>query len=81
MGGTLCDLEKGLYCVFHGIILSKLIVFGIQGKNLEFYKFYLHDRYIRTAIYSDSDKSGTVSNWGKIRHGGPQRSSFSSINK
>jgi len=81
VGGILCDLEKGFDCIYHGILLSKIIVFGIEGKNLEFYKFYLHDRYIRTAIYTDSDKSATFSSRGKIRHGGRQGSSFSSINK
>jgi len=66
VGGILCDMEKGLYCVYHGIIKSKLILFGIQGKDIEFYKFYLHDRYIITATYTDSDKCGTDSSWGKI---------------
>jgi hypothetical protein len=79
--GIVCDFENWFDCVCHGILLSKFKVFGIKCKNLVLYKFYLHNRYIITAIYTDSDKSGRVWSWGKIRHGGPQGSNFSSTNK
>jgi len=80
VGRILCDLEKEFDCVYHCILLSKLIGFGIQVRNLELYKFCLHDRYIRTAIYTDSDKSGIFSIWGRIRHGVHKALVFS-INK
>jgi hypothetical protein len=44
----------------------------MNGKNLALYKFYLHNSYIATEKYSDSDKSDTVSGWGKVRHGAPK---------
>jgi hypothetical protein len=53
----------------------------MNGKNLALCKFYLHNSYIGTEKYSDSNKSDTVSGWGKVRHGVPQGSTFSSINK
>jgi hypothetical protein len=57
------------YYIDHGILLSKLKISGIKGKNLVLYKLYLPNRNIRTAIYSDSDKIGTVCSWGTVRHG------------
>jgi hypothetical protein len=38
VGGILCDLEKGFYCVNHGIIVDKLEFSGISGKILNLYK-------------------------------------------
>jgi hypothetical protein len=32
----------------------------------------LDNRYFRTAIYNDSDKSNKVSSWAKVRHGVPK---------
>ena len=49
-----------LDCVDHGIILSELKVCGINGKSLAIYKLYLHDSYIGTAIYKDSDSGDKV---------------------
>ena len=61
VGWILCDLEKVFYCADLCILLSKLKFCGINGNNFAFYKFYLHNRYIGTAIYNDSDKSDRVS--------------------
>ena len=55
------ELEKAFDCVHHDIILSKLIFCWINGQNLAHYKFYLHNRPIRTTIHYDSDESGTMS--------------------
>jgi hypothetical protein len=52
----------------------KLKFYGISGKDLALYEFYLDNRYFRTAVYSDSDNSNKVSSWVKIRHGVPQGS-------
>ena len=83
VGGILCNQEKGFDYVDHGILFSELKFCEIKGKKLAFYKFYLHNRYFRTAIYNDSDKADTVSGWEKVRYGIPQGSTFSlpKINK
>jgi hypothetical protein len=72
VGGTFCDLEKAFDCVDHGILLSKLKFFGINGKNLALYQSYLDKRYSRTLIHNESDNK--VSCWTKIKHGVPQGS-------
>jgi hypothetical protein len=35
--GIFCDLEKVFDCVDHGILLSKLKFYGINGKHLALY--------------------------------------------
>jgi hypothetical protein len=39
-----------------------------------FYQYYLDNRYFRTSVYNDNDKSSKVSSWAKVRHGVPQGS-------
>ena len=58
-------------CVDHGIILSELKFCGINGKNLALHKIYLHNRYVRTAIYNGSDRRDIFSAWGTDRSGAP----------
>jgi hypothetical protein len=72
VGGIFCDLEKAFDCVDHGILLSKLKCYGINGKHLALYKSYLDNRYSRMSIHSESDNK--VSCWTKIKHGVPQGS-------
>jgi len=71
VGGIFCDLEKAFHCVDHGILLSKLKFYGINGKDLALYQSYLDNRYFRTAIY-DSCNSNKVLSWAKVRHRVPQ---------
>ena len=66
VGGILCDWGKVFGCVDHGVLLCELKFCAINGKNLAIYKLYLHNRYIGTEKYSDSDKSDTVSGWEKL---------------
>jgi hypothetical protein len=72
VGGIFCDLEKVFDCVDQGILLSKLIFYGINGKHLALYQSYLDNRYSRTLIHNDSVNK--VSCWTKIKHGVPQGS-------
>ena len=54
VGGIFCNLEKAFDCIDHGILLSKLNIYGINGKDPALYQSYLNNRYFRTAIYIDS---------------------------
>ena len=38
----------------------------------ELYQSYLSNRYCRTIIYNENEKSNKVLNWAKVRHGVPQ---------
>jgi hypothetical protein len=58
--------------VDHGILLSKLKFYGINGKHLALYQSYLDNRYSRTLIRNGSVNK--VSSWTKIKHGVPQGS-------
>jgi len=73
VGGIFCDLEKAFDCIDHGIVLSKLKFYGINGKYFALYQSYLDNRYFRTAIY-DSHNGNKVLSWAKVRHGVPQGS-------
>jgi hypothetical protein len=72
VGGIFCDLEKAFDCVDHGILLSKLKFYGIDGKHLALYQSYLDNRCSRRLIHNESDNK--VSCWTKIKHGVPQGS-------
>jgi hypothetical protein len=74
VGGIFCDLEKAFDCVNHDMLLTKLKSYGISDKDLTLYESYLDNRYCRTAIYNDSEKSNKVLHWAKVRHGVPQGS-------
>jgi len=67
-------LETVFDCVDHGILLSKLNFYGINGKDHALYQSYLDNRYFRTAIYTDSDNCNKVSTWAKVRQAVPQGS-------
>jgi hypothetical protein len=50
VGGIICDLEKAFDCVNHDILLSKLMFYGVNNKDLTLYQSYLDNRYCRTVI-------------------------------
>jgi hypothetical protein len=74
VGGIVCNSEKAYDCVNHYILLSKLKFYWISDKHFRLYQSYLDNRYCRTTIHNDSEKSNKVSNWAKVRHGVPQAS-------
>jgi hypothetical protein len=74
VGGIFCDLKKTFDCVNHDILLSKLEVYGITGKDKELYQSYLKGRYQRVSIYNKTHHSSTLSTWALIKYGVPQGS-------
>jgi hypothetical protein len=64
-------LEKASDCVDHGILLSKLKCYGINGEHLALYQSFLDNRYSRTLIHNESDNKVS---WTKIKHGVSQGS-------
>jgi hypothetical protein len=52
VGGIFCDLKKVFDFVNHDILLSKLEIYGITGKEKELYQSYLKGRYQRVSIYN-----------------------------
>jgi hypothetical protein len=69
VGGIFCDLETMFDCVDHDILLSEFNFYAINGKDNALYQFYLDNRYVSTATYTDSDYSHKVSTWAKARQG------------
>ena len=72
VGGIFCDLEKAFDFVDHDILLSKLKLYGIKGKDHALYKSYLNNRYIRTVIHNNDNNK--ASDWLRVEHGVPQGS-------
>jgi len=72
VGGTFCDLRKAFDCVDHGILLNKLLKYGIIGKSHKLISSYLANRYQRVII---AGKCKTFnSEWKLIKQGVPQGS-------
>ena len=69
-GVLFLDLCKAFDTVDHGILLSKLSIYGIQNKALDWFKSYLHNRtqYCRVNSATSSTR--------KIRCGVPQGSNL-----
>jgi hypothetical protein len=49
-GSIFCDLEKALNSVNHGILLSKLLYYGVSAKSKLLLESYLQKRYQRIHI-------------------------------
>jgi hypothetical protein len=47
-------VQKPFDCVNHDILLSKLEIYGITGKEKELYQSYLKGRYQRISIYNQT---------------------------
>jgi hypothetical protein len=74
VGGIFCDLEKAFVCVNHDLLMKKLKFCGIVGNVYALIKSYLSDRYQRVFIDDNITHTYTSSEWGRIKHGVPQRS-------
>lgn len=48
--GIFCNLEKASDCCNHDILLYKLELHGITGRENVFHKSYLHNRYKRLLV-------------------------------
>jgi hypothetical protein len=69
-GVLFLDLCKEFDTVDHGILLSKLSIYGIQNKALDWFKCYLHNRTQYCRVNSETSSSR------KIRCGVPQGSNL-----
>ena len=68
-GSIFCDLEKASDSVNDGILLSKLLYYGISGKAKLLLESYLQNRYQRVPNTNLYFSSKTVSEWTKIKYG------------
>ena len=66
--------QKSVPLCNHDILLFKLEIYGITGKDKELYRSYLKGRYQRVSIYNKTHHYSTLSNWAPIKHGVPQGS-------
>ncbi|CAH2095977.1 unnamed protein product [Euphydryas editha] len=66
--GVFCDLSKAFDCVDHGILLSKLEYYGVNGKALDLIASYLSNRIQHVSI------NGTNSSGSVLKMGVPQGS-------
>jgi len=66
VGGIVCDLQKGFYCVCYNI-LSKMEFYGISGEANKLIQFYLNNRYQRVVLNNNSMKY--FSKWEPVKHG------------
>ena len=69
MSGLLCvDYSKAFDLINHDILIAKLKIFGIDGKDLQLFKSYLADRRQYVSV------KGTESSMREIKYGVPQGS-------
>jgi hypothetical protein len=74
VGGVFCDLKKASYSVNHEILLSKLQLYGIQGKFHDLITSYLSARYQRVLIPNTELSYVFSSSWETVKHNVPQGS-------
>jgi len=72
VGGVFCDLQKAFECVYHDLLLSKMLWYGISGKGYNLIQSYLRSRYQRVIIANKSRQY--YSEWEPIRYSVPQGS-------
>jgi hypothetical protein len=73
-GGIFCFLEKSFSCINHEMLLSKCEFYRFRDKTNALFSSYLSDRYQRVLIDNIVSNITAFSEWGKIKHGVPQRS-------
>jgi len=67
-------LQDDVLIVNHDILLSKLDLYGITGRENALNKSDLSDGYQRVLIYHKNHSFITLSKWAKIKHGVTQGS-------
>jgi hypothetical protein len=72
--GIFCHLAKAFDCVKHEILLAKLHLYGIQGVTAVCFRSYLTHRRQKDGTKSPSSTQNFFSDWGTLKHGGPQGS-------
>jgi hypothetical protein len=69
--GIFCALTKAFDCVIHDILLHKLVIYGVHGEIIRWFKCYLEQRKQRVEI-CHSEKGKVYSNWKIVKYGVPQ---------
>jgi hypothetical protein len=72
VAGVFCDLTKAFDCVNHKIMLGKLELYGVENRELGWFKSYLENRKQKTILSVNGIKS--ESSWKIIKSGIPQGS-------
>jgi hypothetical protein len=66
-----CDLQKDFDSVYHNILLLKLELYGVKGKEKSWFESYLSERVLIKSVNPTLNHS---SMWGKVESGVPQGS-------
>jgi hypothetical protein len=74
VGGIFSYLEKASDFLNHGILLSKLQFYGVNGIAKQWFESHLNNRYQRIQVLEEESNQTSFSLWGKITDGGPQGS-------
>ena len=76
---VLLDLSKVFDTIEHAIMLEKLLLYGICGSALSWFKSYLSDRKLRVKCRTVSTSSGYTSREYNVEYGTPQGSCLSPL--
>jgi len=74
VGGIFCNWENAFNSINHDILISKLNLYGVEGKTLLWFKSYFSNRYQRVILNNNVNCQNLSSTWQKIAQGVPQGS-------
>jgi hypothetical protein len=76
VGGTFFNLQKAFDCMNHEILMTKLQLYGVNGKAKSWLGTYLNNRYQRNQVFLEVLNQLSSSSWGKMTDGVPQGSAL-----